>query len=138
MLYPYLFTSMGFFFWQKPPLVHPKSFLFSSEMSFVGSEGGGRSCFVYLFTAHSGRTVAEMEPAIFFQVTNHVTRDASSGQIKPALGHSWSFVPSTRVLLENVKESCGKTSGCRIVLLTKSPRQVRSREDCFSLIVFDM
>ncbi|KAL8198771.1 UNVERIFIED_CONTAM: DNA repair protein rad51d [Gekko kuhli] len=56
-------------------------------------------------------------------VTNHVTRDASSGQIKPALGRSWSFVPSTRVLLENSKESCGKTSGCRIASLTKSPRQ---------------
>ncbi|KAJ6655715.1 hypothetical protein lerEdw1_004768 [Lerista edwardsae] len=56
-------------------------------------------------------------------VTNHVTRDLSNGHLKPALGRSWSFVPSTRVLLETCAESHGNTSSCRIVSLVKSPRQ---------------
>ncbi|XP_063002481.1 DNA repair protein RAD51 homolog 4 [Elgaria multicarinata webbii] len=56
-------------------------------------------------------------------LTNHVTRDASNGHLKPALGRSWSFVPSTRVLLQDSKESSGKASFCRIASLMKSPRQ---------------
>uniref|UniRef100_A0A8C0G4W7 DNA repair protein n=1 Tax=Chelonoidis abingdonii TaxID=106734 RepID=A0A8C0G4W7_CHEAB len=56
-------------------------------------------------------------------VTNHVTRDGSSGHLKPALGRSWSFVPSTRVLLESREGTWGKASTCRIASLTKSSRQ---------------
>ncbi|XP_053130656.1 DNA repair protein RAD51 homolog 4 isoform X4 [Hemicordylus capensis] len=57
------------------------------------------------------------------QVTNHVTRDASNGLFKPALGRSWSFVPSTRVLLERREElHPGKASACRMASLLKSPR----------------
>ncbi|XP_023966950.2 DNA repair protein RAD51 homolog 4 isoform X2 [Chrysemys picta bellii] len=56
-------------------------------------------------------------------VTNHVTRDGSSGHLKPALGRSWSFVPSTRVLLESREGTWGQASTHRIASLTKSPRQ---------------
>ncbi|XP_077021268.1 DNA repair protein RAD51 homolog 4 [Tamandua tetradactyla] len=55
-------------------------------------------------------------------VTNHVTQDRDSGRLKPALGRSWSFVPSTRVLL-SVGEGAGASSSQRMVYLTKSPRQ---------------
>ncbi|NXR78038.1 RA51D protein, partial [Pycnonotus jocosus] len=51
-------------------------------------------------------------------VTNQVTRDSSTGPLKPALGRSWSFVPSTRVLLESRE---GTTH--RAASLAKSPRQ---------------
>ncbi|XP_053130654.1 DNA repair protein RAD51 homolog 4 isoform X2 [Hemicordylus capensis] len=64
-------------------------------------------------------------------VTNHVTRDASNGLFKPALGRSWSFVPSTRVLLERREElHPGKASACRMASLLKSPRLVRTPDDC--------
>ncbi|KAJ7309000.1 hypothetical protein JRQ81_008284 [Phrynocephalus forsythii] len=56
-------------------------------------------------------------------LTNHVTRDASNGLLKPALGRSWSFVPSTRVLLEVRKDPTGKPTTCRTASLMKSPRQ---------------
>ncbi|XP_066492679.1 DNA repair protein RAD51 homolog 4 [Tiliqua scincoides] len=68
------------------------------------------------------KTLAK-ELGIAVVVTNHVTRDLNSGRLKPALGRSWSFVPSTRVLLETWEEPRGETSSCRIVSLTKSPRQ---------------
>lgn len=56
-------------------------------------------------------------------VTNHLTRDRDGKGFRPALGRSWSFVPSTRILLD-VTEGAG-TSGSsqRTVCLTKSPRQ---------------
>ncbi|XP_044312101.1 DNA repair protein RAD51 homolog 4 isoform X2 [Varanus komodoensis] len=56
-------------------------------------------------------------------LTNHVTRDTSNGSLKPALGRSWSFVPSTRVLLKDSKDSSGKVTAGRIASLVKSPRQ---------------
>ncbi|XP_005402924.1 PREDICTED: DNA repair protein RAD51 homolog 4 isoform X3 [Chinchilla lanigera] len=57
------------------------------------------------------------------QVTNHMTRDRDSGRLKPALGRSWSFVPSTRVLLDSI-EGAGASGGSqRMACLTKSPRQ---------------
>ncbi|XP_067393779.1 DNA repair protein RAD51 homolog 4 isoform X1 [Emydura macquarii macquarii] len=56
-------------------------------------------------------------------VTNHVTRDSGSGHLKPALGRSWSFVPSTRVLLESREGTWGKASTRRVASITKSPRQ---------------
>ncbi|XP_053426980.1 DNA repair protein RAD51 homolog 4 isoform X2 [Nycticebus coucang] len=55
-------------------------------------------------------------------VTNHMTRDRDSGRLKPALGRSWSFVPSTRLFLDIIKGA--EASGSqRTVCLTKSPRQ---------------
>uniref|UniRef100_A0A4X1T9Z2 RecA family profile 1 domain-containing protein n=1 Tax=Sus scrofa TaxID=9823 RepID=A0A4X1T9Z2_PIG len=53
-------------------------------------------------------------------VTNHVTRDRDSGKHKPALGRSWSFVPSTRLLLD-ISQDAGAGSR-RVARLTKSPR----------------
>uniref|UniRef100_A0A2K6FQW5 RAD51 paralog D n=1 Tax=Propithecus coquereli TaxID=379532 RepID=A0A2K6FQW5_PROCO len=55
-------------------------------------------------------------------VTNHITRDRDSGRLKPALGRSWSFVPSTRILLDTI-EGAGASGSLRTVCLTKSPRQ---------------
>uniref|UniRef100_A0A673UZ86 RAD51 paralog D n=1 Tax=Suricata suricatta TaxID=37032 RepID=A0A673UZ86_SURSU len=54
-------------------------------------------------------------------VTNHVTRDRDSGKLKPALGRSWSFVPSTRIFLD-IEEGAGTSGGRRMAYLTKSPR----------------
>ncbi|NWV46519.1 RA51D protein, partial [Daphoenositta chrysoptera] len=56
-------------------------------------------------------------------VTNQVTRDSSTGPLKPALGRSWSFVPSTRVLLEGREATWEKATTQRIASLAKSPRQ---------------
>ncbi|XP_057271488.1 DNA repair protein RAD51 homolog 4 isoform X2 [Pezoporus wallicus] len=56
-------------------------------------------------------------------VTNQVTRDSSTGPPKPALGRSWSFVPSTRVLLESKEVTLEKATTQRIASLAKSPRQ---------------
>ncbi|XP_035934599.1 DNA repair protein RAD51 homolog 4 isoform X3 [Halichoerus grypus] len=54
-------------------------------------------------------------------VTNHMTRDRDSGELKPALGRSWSFVPSTRILLD-IDEGAGASGSRRRAYLTKSPR----------------
>ncbi|XP_018774880.2 DNA repair protein RAD51 homolog 4 isoform X2 [Serinus canaria] len=56
-------------------------------------------------------------------VTNQVTRDSSSGPLRPALGRSWSFVPSTRVLLESKEGPWERSSTQRAASLAKSPRQ---------------
>ncbi|NWV05222.1 RA51D protein, partial [Ptilonorhynchus violaceus] len=56
-------------------------------------------------------------------VTNQVTRDSSTGLLKPALGRSWSFVPSTRVLLESREATWEKATTQRVASLAKSPRQ---------------
>ncbi|XP_072738360.1 DNA repair protein RAD51 homolog 4 isoform X10 [Ciconia boyciana] len=56
-------------------------------------------------------------------VTNQVTRDSSTGPLKPALGRSWSFVPSTRVLLESKEATWEKATTQRVASLAKSPRQ---------------
>ncbi|CAH6785771.1 Rad51d [Phodopus roborovskii] len=57
------------------------------------------------------------------QVTNHLTRDRDGRRFKPALGRSWSFVPSTRILLDVIKGAGTLGRGQRTVCLTKSPRQ---------------
>ncbi|XP_078229957.1 DNA repair protein RAD51 homolog 4 isoform X3 [Callithrix jacchus] len=59
---------------------------------------------------------------LILQVTNHITRDRDSGRLKPALGHSWSFVPSTRILLDTIN-GAGASGGRRMACLIKSPRQ---------------
>ncbi|XP_020923074.1 DNA repair protein RAD51 homolog 4 isoform X3 [Sus scrofa] len=62
----------------------------------------------------------DLRGAVAQQVTNHVTRDRDSGKHKPALGRSWSFVPSTRLLLD-ISRDAGAGSR-RVARLTKSPR----------------
>uniref|UniRef100_A0A8C0XHW7 RecA family profile 1 domain-containing protein n=1 Tax=Castor canadensis TaxID=51338 RepID=A0A8C0XHW7_CASCN len=64
----------------------------------------------------------DLRDTVAKQVTNHLTRDRDSGRVKPALGRSWSFVPSTRILLDT-KEAGASGSSQRTVCLTKSPRQ---------------
>ncbi|XP_042548222.1 DNA repair protein RAD51 homolog 4 [Dipodomys spectabilis] len=56
-------------------------------------------------------------------VANHLTRDRDTGRLKPALGRSWSFVPSTRILLDITEEARASGSCLRTACLTKSPRQ---------------
>ncbi|XP_028615244.1 DNA repair protein RAD51 homolog 4 isoform X2 [Grammomys surdaster] len=56
-------------------------------------------------------------------VTNHLTRDRDGRRFKPALGRSWSFVPSTRILLDVIEGAGTLGSSQRTVCLTKSPRQ---------------
>ncbi|EAW80179.1 hypothetical protein G5576_014606 [Homo sapiens] len=63
-------------------------------------------------------------------VTNHITRDRDSGRLKPALGRSWSFVPSTRILLDTI-EGAGASGGRRMACLAKSSRQSIDSEDSF-------
>nr|XP_020757959.1 DNA repair protein RAD51 homolog 4 isoform X2 [Odocoileus virginianus texanus] len=63
----------------------------------------------------------DLRGAVSQQVTNHTTRDRDSGQLKPALGRSWSFVPSTRLLLDSAQGS-GALGSRRVACLTKSPR----------------
>ncbi|NXG43649.1 RA51D protein, partial [Psilopogon haemacephalus] len=72
------------------------------------------------------KTLAK-ELSLAIVVTNQVTRD-SNGPLKPALGRSWSFVPSTRVLLESKEGSWERGSwerGSRqhLACLAKSARQ---------------
>ncbi|CAH6785770.1 Rad51d [Phodopus roborovskii] len=61
--------------------------------------------------------------AVAVVVTNHLTRDRDGRRFKPALGRSWSFVPSTRILLDVIKGAGTLGRGQRTVCLTKSPRQ---------------
>ncbi|XP_012868628.1 PREDICTED: DNA repair protein RAD51 homolog 4 [Dipodomys ordii] len=56
-------------------------------------------------------------------VANHLTRDRDTGRLKPALGRSWSFVPSTRILLDITEGARASGSCLRTACLTKSPRQ---------------
>nr|KAF6416926.1 hypothetical protein HJG59_015249 [Molossus molossus] len=63
----------------------------------------------------------DLRGAVAQQVTNHMTRDRDSGKLKPALGLSWSFVPSTRIVLAT-SEGAGAPSSQRTACLTKSPR----------------
>uniref|UniRef100_A0A286Y3C1 RAD51 paralog D n=1 Tax=Cavia porcellus TaxID=10141 RepID=A0A286Y3C1_CAVPO len=65
----------------------------------------------------------DLRGAVAQQVTNHITRDRDSGRLKPALGRSWSFVPSTRVLLDSIEGAGTAGRSQRMACLTKSPRQ---------------
>lgn len=62
------------------------------------------------------------ELSIAVLVTNHVIREGG-GALRPALGRSWGFVPSTRILLEQKQGFCVELTNQRIATLTKSPRQ---------------
>nr|XP_019588150.1 PREDICTED: DNA repair protein RAD51 homolog 4 isoform X2 [Rhinolophus sinicus] len=63
----------------------------------------------------------DLRGAVAQQVTNHMIRDRDSGKLKPALGRSWSFVPSTRIVMA-LSEGAGAPCSQRTVCLTKSPR----------------
>ncbi|TKS83162.1 RAD51 -like protein 4 R51H3 [Collichthys lucidus] len=65
-------------------------------------------------------------------VTNHVTR-SGSGEVQPGLGVSWSHIPRTRVLLEQVEKSLVSQSTLRSATLIKS-----SRQPCHIKEVFDL
>lgn len=65
----------------------------------------------------------DLRGTIAQQVTNHLIRDRDGRRFKPALGRSWSFVPSTRILLDITEEAGTLGSSQRTVCLTKSPRQ---------------
>ncbi|CAO2644545.1 DNA repair protein RAD51 homolog 4, partial [Lemmus lemmus] len=65
----------------------------------------------------------DLRGAMAQQVTNHLTRDRDGKRFKPALGRSWSFVPSTRILLDVLEGAGTLGSSQRTVCLTKSPRQ---------------
>ncbi|MEE6469713.1 hypothetical protein FKM82_008737 [Ascaphus truei] len=82
-----------------------------------GNQAEGMAIMMQL--ARELKTVAR-ELSLAVLVTNHVTKDGATG-IRPALGRSWSFVPSTRILLKRHEGS--KESERRTVSLTKSPRQ---------------
>ncbi|XP_028938249.1 DNA repair protein RAD51 homolog 4 isoform X1 [Ornithorhynchus anatinus] len=59
-------------------------------------------------------------------VTNHLTRDRETGRSRPGLGRSWSFVPSTRVVLEGAGPR-------RTARLAKSPRQPTGIQEALDL-----
>ncbi|XP_072795022.1 DNA repair protein RAD51 homolog 4 isoform X3 [Vicugna pacos] len=65
--------------------------------------------------------IQDLRGTVAQQVTNHMTRDRDTGKLKPALGRSWSFVPSTRFLLD-VTKGTGASDSQRMVCLMKSPR----------------
>ncbi|KFU94305.1 DNA repair protein RAD51 4, partial [Chaetura pelagica] len=85
-----------------------------------GKQSEGLAIMMHL--ARELKTLAR-EFSLAVVVTNQVTRDSSSGSLKPALGRSWSFVPSTRVLLESKEGTWEKGTTHRIASLAKSPRQ---------------
>ncbi|KAG8008491.1 DNA repair protein RAD51-like protein 4 [Nibea albiflora] len=66
-------------------------------------------------------------------VTNHVTR-SGSGEVQPGLGVSWSHIPRTRLLLEQVEKGVlVSLSSLRTATLIKS-----SRQPCHIKEVFDL
>ncbi|XP_042735626.1 DNA repair protein RAD51 homolog 4 isoform X3 [Lagopus leucura] len=68
------------------------------------------------------KTLAK-EFSVVVLVTNQVTRDSSTGALKSALGRSWSFVPSTRVLLQGRAAPWEEGTAPHTACLAKSPRQ---------------
>ncbi|NXG68639.1 RA51D protein, partial [Baryphthengus martii] len=86
--------------------------------------GGRRSegLAIMMQLARELKTLAR-EFSLAVVVTNQVTRDSSTGPLKPALGRSWSFVPSTRVLLESKEATREKGTAQRLASLVKSSRQ---------------
>uniref|UniRef100_A0A8B9GIL1 RAD51 paralog D n=1 Tax=Amazona collaria TaxID=241587 RepID=A0A8B9GIL1_9PSIT len=88
----------------------------------LSQQVGARGLAIMMQLARELKTLAR-EFSLAVVVTNQVTRDSSTGPPKPALGRSWSFVPSTRVLLESKEVTLGKATTQRIASLAKSPRQ---------------
>ncbi|XP_075709125.1 DNA repair protein RAD51 homolog 4 isoform X2 [Rhinoderma darwinii] len=82
-----------------------------------GKQTEGMAVMMYL--ARELQTLAH-DFSLVVLVTNHITKDGSTG-FRPALGRSWSFVPSTRIQIH--RDERNKESGNRLVSLVKSSRQ---------------
>ncbi|XP_038615273.1 DNA repair protein RAD51 homolog 4 [Tachyglossus aculeatus] len=80
---------------------------------------------VMMQLARELKTLAR-EFGVAVMVTNHVTRDRETGRPRPGLGRSWSFVPSTRVVLEGAGPR-------RTARLAKSPRQPTGIQEALDL-----
>ncbi|XP_021271746.1 DNA repair protein RAD51 homolog 4 isoform X2 [Numida meleagris] len=102
-----------------------KAVLIDSVSAVLSPLLGGRQSEGLAITmqlAQELKTLAK-EFSVAVVVTNQVTRDSSTGALKSALGRSWSFVPSTRVLLEGRAAPWEEGSALRTACLAKSPRQ---------------
>ncbi|KAM3934192.1 DNA repair protein RAD51 homolog 4 isoform 1-T2 [Leptodactylus fuscus] len=82
-----------------------------------GKQTEGMAVMMYL--ARELQTLAH-DFSLTVLVTNHITKDGLAG-FRPALGRSWSFVPSTRIQIH--KDERNKQSGNRVISLIKSSRQ---------------
>ncbi|XP_073429682.1 DNA repair protein RAD51 homolog 4 isoform X2 [Dendrobates tinctorius] len=74
---------------------------------------------VMMYIAKELQTLAH-DFSLAVLVTNHITKDGSAG-FRPALGRSWSFVPSTRIQIH--RDESNKQNGNRLMSLVKSSRQ---------------
>ncbi|XP_069613354.1 DNA repair protein RAD51 homolog 4 isoform X2 [Ranitomeya imitator] len=74
---------------------------------------------VMMYIAKELQTLAH-DFSLAVLVTNHITKDGSAG-FRPALGRSWSFVPSTRIQIH--RDERNKQNGNRLMSLVKSSRQ---------------
>ncbi|KAG9492710.1 hypothetical protein GDO78_000942 [Eleutherodactylus coqui] len=82
-----------------------------------GKQTEGMAVMMYL--ARELKTLAH-DFSLAVLVTNHITKDASAVS-RPALGRSWSFVPSIRIQIH--RDEKNKQGENRLVSLVKSSRQ---------------
>uniref|UniRef100_A0A8C6DKP9 RAD51D N-terminal domain-containing protein n=1 Tax=Moschus moschiferus TaxID=68415 RepID=A0A8C6DKP9_MOSMO len=83
--------------------------------------GSQRECLALTLQLAQELKAMAQDLSMAVAVTSHLTSDRDSRQLKPALKCSWSFVPSTRLLLD-IDQGAG-ASGCRrLACLTTSPR----------------
>ena len=69
--------------------------------------------------------------SLWSQYSNNVVVDFSGGGVagggvKPALGRTWTYVPSTRLMLTQQEHCLGEDGAVRIATITKSSRQVHT------------
>ncbi|KAG8587782.1 hypothetical protein GDO81_005784 [Engystomops pustulosus] len=74
---------------------------------------------VMMYVARELQTLAH-DFSLAVLMTNHITKDGSAG-FRPALGRSWSFVPTTRIQIH--RDERNKQCGNRLMSLVKSSRQ---------------
>uniref|UniRef100_A0A803XTT4 DNA repair protein n=1 Tax=Meleagris gallopavo TaxID=9103 RepID=A0A803XTT4_MELGA len=104
-----------------------KAVLIDSVSAVLSPLLGGRQSeglAIMMQLARELKTLAK-EFSVAVLVTNQVTRDNSTSALKSALGRSWSFVPSTRVLLQG-RAAPWEEGTAHTACLAKSPRQVGS------------
>lgn len=102
-----------------------KAVLIDSVSAVLSPLLGGRQSeglAIMMQLARELKTLAK-EFSVAVVVTNQVTRDSSTGALKSALGRSWSFVPSTRVLLQGRAVPWEEGAAPHTACLAKSPRQ---------------
>uniref|UniRef100_A0A669PAX4 DNA repair protein RAD51 homolog 4 n=1 Tax=Phasianus colchicus TaxID=9054 RepID=A0A669PAX4_PHACC len=102
-----------------------KAVLIDSVSAVLSPLLGGRQSeglAIMMQLAQELKTLAK-EFSVAVVVTNQVTRDSSTGALKSALGRSWSFVPSTRVLLQGRAAPWEEGTAPLTACLAKSPRQ---------------